>query len=75
MKVGEWEGTVEEMKPFDEGALVWLEGPFKPQLKKGDRIRVEVEWLMNDYPGQGYFHRHNANIKAAEERWERAHRD
>ena len=27
--------------------------------------------MREDYPGQAYFHLHNANIKRAEESWER----
>jgi hypothetical protein len=71
MLVSEWEGHIEDiLSPYGNDVLVRLEGPFSLPMSKGDKIRISVEKIMNDYPGQAYFHAHNANIKATEDRWE-----
>jgi len=69
MKVAEWEGTVEAFIDA-ENPLIRVEGPIHPCVKTGDRVRITVELLMNDYPGQAYFHATNPNIRRAEENWE-----
>jgi hypothetical protein len=72
VKVAEWEGTVEAFLDA-ENPLIRIEGPIDKIVEKGDRVRVTVERIMNDYPGQAFFHAHNANIRRAEENWERSH--
>lgn len=72
MKVAEWEGTVESFLDA-ENPLIRIEGPIEPIVKTGDRVRVTVERIMNDYPGQEYWHKHNPNIARAEENWEKSH--
>ena len=74
LKVSEWEGWVESIDAFRSDALVRLEGgELKEPLKKGDRIRITVERIPRDYPGQEYWHKHNRNIGRAEDNWEKEH--